>query len=99
MNINIHLNNKLREVLSLKVYLSNYKSITTNTVISTIGSGISNLIKKTQFKLKQGKILTNKFLDVENQRNVWALGGCAFVTLDEKNPHKSSQPTAQFALR
>ncbi len=99
MNINVHLNNKVREVSSLKVYLSNYNSITTNTVISTIGAEISNLIKKTQFKLKEGKILTNKFFEVENQKNVWALGDCAFVPLDEKNPHESSPPTAQFAVR
>ena len=45
--INVHLNTRLKEVSSLRVYFSNDNSIATNTIISTIGSTVSDLIKAT----------------------------------------------------
>ncbi len=99
LKINLHLNTKLKEVTSLKVYLSNEKSIETNTVISTIGSSVSHLIKDTNLELKQGRILTNEYLEVANNENVWALGDCAFVPSDLNDIKKGSPLTAQFAIR
>ena len=98
-NINVYLNTSLKEVTSLRVYLSNYKSIETNTVISTIGSTVSNLIKKSNLPLKNGKIITNDSLEVLNNNNIWALGDCALVPYDINNKSKNSPPTAQFAVR
>ncbi len=98
--INIHLNVGLKEVTSLKVYLSNNKSIETNTIISTIGSTVSNLIKKSDLPLKRGKIITNNSLEVINNTNIWALGDCAYVPYDlNDKKYKNSPPTAQFAVR
>ena len=99
LNINIHLNTKLKEVSSLKVYLSDNRSIESNTVISSIGSSVSEIIKNTKLKLKKGKILTDEYLQVVNNINVWALGDCAFIPSDSKDKTKSCPPTAQFAVR
>ena len=97
--INVHLNTSLKEVTSLKVYLSNKKSIATNTIISTIGSTVSKLIKKSNLPLKNGKIITNDSLEVINNKNVWALGDCALVPYNPNDKSKNSPPTAQFAVK
>ena len=44
-NINVHLNTALEEVTQYQIFLSNKKQIKTHTVISTIGSTVSKLIK------------------------------------------------------
>ncbi len=97
--ITVHLNTCLKEVTSLRVYLSNKRSISTNTVISTIGSSISDLIKESDLPIRNGKIETNSFLQVVNNNNVWALGDCALVPYDPNDKNKFSEPTAQFAVR
>ena len=97
--IKVHLNVSLKEVTSYKVYLSNKKFIETNTVISTIGSTISDLIKKSQLPLQNGRILTKKSLEILDNKNVWALGDCAFVPENSDDITKSCPPTAQFAVR
>ena len=97
--INVHLNTALQEVTSLKVYLSNKNSIATNTVISTVGLTVTDLIKKSNFQLKNEKIATHSTLEVVNNNNVWALGDCAFVPYNPNDKSKNSPPTAQFAVR
>ena len=58
MNIHYHISRKedknssqtaLKEVSIYKVFLSNGKSIETNTIISTIGSTVSKIIKKSGY--------------------------------------------------
>ncbi len=95
----VHLNTSLTEVTSLNVYFSNKSSIGTNTIISTIGSSVSNLIKQSNFPLKNGKIETHGSMQVINNENVWALGDCASVPFDPNDKTKHSPPTAQFAVR
>ena len=97
--INVRLGTGLKEVTSLKVYLSNKESIATNTVISTIGSTVSDLIRKSDLPLKNQKIVTNEFLEVINNSNVWALGDCALVPYNPNDKSKNSPPTAQFAVK
>ncbi len=97
--ITVHLNTSLEEVSSLRVYFSNKKSILTNTVISTIGSTVSDLIKNSNLPLKNGKIETNNCMEVKNNNNVWALGDCALVPYDSSDETKKSPPTAQFAVK
>ncbi len=99
LNIKLHLNTKLKEVSSLKVYLSNDISIDTNTVISTIGSSVSDIIKQANMKLEKGRILTNQYLEVVNNTNIWALGDCAFVPSHSKDVLIDSPLTAQCAVR
>ena len=97
--INVRLSTGLKEVTSLKVYLSNKESIATNPVISTIGSTVSDLIRKSNLPLKNQKIVTNEFLEVINNSNVWALGDCALVPYNPNDKSKNSPPTAQFAVK
>ena len=59
-NIKIFLNTKLREVSSMRAYINNNKSIESNTIISTIGSTASKLLKSTQLPIKYGKLITNE---------------------------------------
>ena len=47
--INIHLKTALKEVSIYKVFLSNGRSIETNTIISTIGSTVSKIIKQSVY--------------------------------------------------
>ena len=98
--IKIHLNTALKEASIYKVFLSNGKSIETNTIISTIGSTVSKIIKKSGLPLKNGKIITDEFLQVSNLENVWAIGDSALIPNKfDLNDYPYSPPTAQFAVR
>ena len=105
-NINVHLNTALKEVTQYQVFLSNNKKISTHTVISTIGSTVSKLIKESKLKLEHGKIITNSNLQVEGFKNVWAVGDAALIPNNDKKNMLYKQkkiayapPNAQFAVR
>ena len=83
-NINVHLNTALEEVTQYQIFLNNKKQIKTHTVISTIGSTVSKLIKDSSLKLQHGKIITNKYLKVEGLDNVWAAGDAALIPNKDK---------------
>ena len=95
----VHLNTKLKEVTSLKVYFSNKKTIYTNTVISTVGSSVSQLVKNSKLPQKFGRIETCNSMEVKGCKNVWAVGDCALVPYDPFDESKISPPTAQFAVK
>ena len=105
-NINVHLKTALEEVTKYQVFMSGEKKIATHTVISTIGSTVSKLIKDSNLKLQHGKIITNSNLQVEDFENVWAVGDAALIpNKDKKNMlYKQKKvayapPNAQFAVR
>ena len=98
-NIKIYLNTALKEVSKYNAILSNGKTIETNTLISTIGSVASNLLKNSSLPLKYGRIITNDFLQVKGFSNVWALGDAAIVPNFVNGKEQYSPPTAQFAVR
>ena len=105
-NIKVHLNTALEEVTQYQVFLSNKSKIETHTVISTIGSTVSNLIKNSDLKLQHGKIITNKYLKIDNLDNVWAAGDAALIPnkdkksmLYKKGKIAYAPPNAQFAVR
>jgi len=105
-NINVHLKTALEEVTQYQVFLSNKKNIATHTVISTIGSTVSKLIKDCNLSLQHGKIITKGSLEVEGLDNVWAVGDAALIpNKDKKNMlYKKKKiayapPNAQFAVR
>ena len=79
--------------------LSDGKVIETNTIISTIGSTVCDLIKDSALPLKNGKIITNKFLEVVNHDNIWALGDNALIPNSDEKDKAFCPPTAQFAVR
>ena len=99
-DINVYLKTALRNVFINKVFLSNGKSIDTKTIISTIGSTVSKIINKSGLPLKNGKIITNEFLEVKGFKDIWAIGDSALIPnkiIKSKYPY--SPPTAQFAVR
>ena len=105
-NIKVHLNTALEEVTQYQVFLSNKNKIETHTVISTIGSTVSDLIKNSDLKLQHGKIVTNKYLKIDNLDNVWAAGDAALIPnkdkksmLYKKGKVAYAPPNAQFAVR
>lgn len=99
-NINVLCETELKKVTGTNIYLNDSKIINTHTVISTIGSSVSEVIRKSEIKLNNGKIVTNENLQVEKYSNVWAIGDCA-QTLNKnlKSEINYSPPTAQFAVR
>ena len=105
-NMNVHLGTALKEVTQYQVFLSNNKTIASHTVISTIGSTVSKLIKDSNLDLQHGKIVTNNNLQVKGYKNVWAVGDAALIpNNDPKNMlYKQKKvayapPNAQFAVR
>ena len=85
-DIKVHLKTSLKEVTSYSIFLSNQTNIKTHTVISTIGSTVSKLIKESNLNLEHGKIKTNKYLQVDSLNNVWAVGDAALIpNKDKKN--------------
>ncbi len=105
-DINVHLNTALEEVTQYNAFLSNNKKIATHTVISTIGSTVSKLIKDSTLELQHGKIITNKYLQVDSLQNVWAVGDAALIPNKDKKNMLFKQkkiafapPNAQFAVR
>ena len=105
-NINVHLNTALKEVTEYKIFLSNNKNIFSHTVISTIGSSVSDLIKNSGLDLEYGKIVADGYFRVKNKKNVWAIGDAALIPNEDKKQMLFKQkkiafapPNAQFAVR
>lgn len=105
-NIQVHLNCSLQEVTQYQVFLSGNQEIDTHTVISTIGSTVSDIIKNSNLELEYGKIKTNNFLQIQGYENVWAIGDAALIPNKEKDSMLFKQkkiayspPNAQFAVR
>ena len=88
----------------MRAYINKNKSIESNTIISTIGSTASKLLKSTQLPLKYGKLITNEYCQVIDSENIWALGDCALVPNKVAKSDKDTNlvyapPTAQFAVQ
>lgn len=75
--------------------------IPTMTIVTTIGNGPSAFIKTLPFKQQRGKLLTNRFLQLEGHDNIWSLGDTAAIPLpaDGGGATRYAPPTAQFAVR
>jgi NADH dehydrogenase len=81
------------------IELNTGEIIHTQTVITTIGSGTRDFIKKS-FNLEKGSIPVNKYMQSTEYKNIWALGDVALIPLDkEKSGEDFAPPTAQFAVR
>jgi NADH dehydrogenase len=80
------------------VYTNDGRSLTTRTIITTIGNGPSAFIQSLPIKLERGRIPVSRELEAQSLTNVWALGDAALVPLnsDAEKP-VYAPPTAQFA--
>ena len=75
--------------------------INTRTIIATIGNSPSPVIKKFPVSQEQGRIIVDRNLRVQDTKNIWAIGDCAIIPLneDQKSREDFAPPTAQFAVR
>ena len=75
--------------------------INTRTIIATIGNSPSPVIKKFPVPQEQGRILVDQNLKVQNTKNIWSIGDCAIIPLNEEQKSREdfAPPTAQFAVR
>ena len=68
--------------------------IDSHTLIWTAGITPVEIIQNSAFKLKNGKIIVNEFLEIPNHPEIFAIGDCA--QFDNENNNKFP-PTAQLA--
>ena len=100
--LEIILEERVRAVTSSRVYLQSGATIETNTVISTVGNApnkaIQALCNSSEIQHDHFRLLTDEYLRVQGQENIWAAGDCALIPLEGK-PGESCPQTAQFAMR
>ena len=91
------MNTTVKSVSDGEVSLSDGSTIETNLLVWTAGVSPNPLLNLLNCTKERGRLVTNKFLEVENWPGVWALGDCAAVP--DAATGKSCPPTAQHALR
>ena len=95
--VELRLKTRVSEVTRERVVLEDGESVSTGSVISTIGNVPHPLVKKLGLPEQRGRILVDECLRVKGFRNVWALGDAAAVPDRQKGG--TCPPTAQFAVR
>jgi NADH dehydrogenase len=95
--IDIRLKVLAQSVSGRGVSLRDGTQIEAATVVCTIGTTVSPLIKDSVLPLERGRIKTAPDMRVEGHDHVWALGDCAAVL--NAYDGKLSAPTAQVAVR
>lgn len=75
--------------------------IGTRTIVATIGSAPSSVVREMPLELVQGRIAVERTLAAKGQPNVWSLGDCALIPMKEGASERTdfAPPTAQFAVR
>ena len=79
------------------VALAGGETISTATVICTIGTRPNALVDRMALPIERGRIVVNPDLSVRGTPGVWAIGDCASIT--NARDGKLAPPTAQFAVR
>ena len=95
--VEVRLKTRVNEVTRDRVVLGDGESISTGSVISTVGNVPHPLVKKLGLPQERGRILVDECLRVMGFRNLWALGDAAAVPDRQKGG--MCPPTAQFAVR
>ena len=95
--VEVRLKTRVSEVTRDSVVLEGGESVSTGSVISTVGNVPHPLVKKLGLPEQRGRILADECLRVMGFRNVWALGDAAAVPDRQKGG--MCPPTAQFAVR
>ena len=94
--LDIRLSSRVSEVDKRGVVLTSGDRITGATIINTVGTVPSPLIKSTALSTEHGRIVTLDDMSIADRDKAWALGDCAIV------PDGRGQvcfPTAQFAVK
>ena len=95
--VEIRLNTRLEAATGEEAILAGGEKIPTRTLVSTVPSSPHPIIDGLDLpKGKNGRLITNTFLEVQGAGNIWALGDCAQVPQHDGG---FAPPTAQHALR
>jgi NADH dehydrogenase len=97
--VEVILDARVTEVTEDNIKTKDGRIIPTNTVIWSAGVGPNPIVEEIPCKHDQrsGRIVVNKFLEVEGYPGIFAIGDCAFIMdLNTGNPYP---PTAQHAIR
>jgi NADH:ubiquinone reductase (H+-translocating) len=96
--IEVLLNTRLQAADTNEVRLSDGSYISCNTLVWAGGNKPDNLIRNLSCEHdKGGRLLTNKYLEVQGHEFVFSLGDCALLV--DHNTGKPYPPTAQHALK
>src|SRR5437868_14006437 len=90
--VRILLNTRVKSMTEDEVLLAYRIPIPCRTLVWTAGTVPSPLISSLPCAKERGRIAVNRFLQVPDWPDVWAVGDCAFVP-DMKNPGNGHPPT------
>jgi len=95
--VDVRLRSEAREITGMGVYLATGDRIDAATVVCTVGTTASPLVRGLGLPVERGRLVTEPDMRVRGTANVWALGDCALVP----NAHdgRPSPTTAQCATR
>jgi len=95
--VDVRLGARAVAVDDASVTLDDGETLSTATVICTIGTRANPLAERAGLPLERGRIVVDADLAVRDVPGLWALGDCALVpNADDGRP---APPTAQFAVR
>lgn len=94
--VEIRFGQRLTSASPNEAVIDGKEQIKAKTVISTVPSSPNPLLESLPLPLQRGKIKTDGCMLVEGYQDVWALGDCALIPLQDKT---FCPPTAQFAIR
>jgi NADH:ubiquinone reductase (H+-translocating) len=96
--VEVLLNTRLQAADTDEVRLSDGSSISCNTLVWAGGNKPDKLIRNLSCEHdKGGRLLTNKYLEIQGHEFVFSLGDCACIV--DHNTGKPYPPTAQHALK
>ena len=96
----VWLNTGIKSASRYSLFTADGRSISTYTIVTTIGNGPSDFVKNLPIELSRGKIPVHSDLSVVGVEDMWALGDVALIPLGDSEPPGSyAPPTAQFASR
>jgi NADH dehydrogenase len=97
--VEVILEARVTDVTENSIKIEDGRTISTNTVIWSAGVGPNPIVEEIPCKHDQrsGRIVVNKFLEVEGYPGVFAIGDCAFII--DPNTGNPYPPTAQHAIR
>ncbi len=95
--VEIRLGTTVKEITSTKVVLSKGHSLSTGTVICTVGNAPHPVVTALPLPQEGGRILVDATLRITGATNLWALGDAALVPDISRSGY--CPPTAQYAMR
>ncbi|HXG64630.1 MAG TPA: NAD(P)/FAD-dependent oxidoreductase, partial [Blastocatellia bacterium] len=96
--VEILLNTRLEAATGEEALLQGGGRIPTRTLVSTVPSSPHPLLEGLDLpRGKNGRLISNRYLEVQGAENIWAMGDCALVP--EPDGDTFCPPTAQHAIR